>query len=661
VRALGPCEATLGAGGAKARGAASLFQVAGGECHRLSSGADGVLGVGLSPVPTQVGLVFSFVGGDACAAPAGGAGEVNRTGVVSLECFNGRAPENRVEEVGHCTYRITLQHVAGCPLQCPRDGEGAVCGGRTRGECLRDPAAGAARCACREGHSGDDCSTAPSQLPAPTPEPSAAAPPPPRRAVGAAVAAAGARVAPPLSDGAGAAAGARSSGGGSGGGGARASSLMGWITVYFPVSLVVVWAAGGGLRGLRVAAGARTLRGRLGALLPFVALCALLFVVFPQVWGGGGAAARAAAADAAPRFAAAVPPLRAAAAAPAHAPFGTLKERLPALPPHTLASQRVFIRTFNVRGGGPQCLANIAWAFHAAVGVRGTFVTTRAPLWDFYVKNISVGDCVAGSREAVACRRGDVVVNHEFFQDSYDPSLGLKQFIWELGDVPLSSSWQATHGAAKYLGHSFYTRDFVLGSRYALLRQFVPPGQWGELPASPEALRARKGNLVLLDDEGTEDVVRRLEPLRARWPDLEVVVLKGFTWDELKDLFLRAKVLIDAGMRGMERISVECLQFFVVPLHVSGGRRTLPPLLRSPKPHPPCPPPPPPPQPFRSTPATATASTTTRCRTRSTSTGTATKRSPIRFKTTPRTSSPRWTRCWRTGTAPRGVWKRRAR
>ena len=96
----------------------------------------------------------------------------------------------------------------------------------------------------------------------------------------------------------------------------------------------------------------------------------------------------------------------------------------------------------------------------------------------------------------------------------------------------------------------------------------MPHGQWGALPASADALRGVKENLVLVDDEGTEDVVGRLEALRGRWPDLRVVVLKGFSREELKDLFLRAKVVIDAGMRGMERITMECLQFFVVPLHV---------------------------------------------------------------------------------------------
>jgi hypothetical protein len=341
-----------------------------------------------------------------------------------------------------------------------------------------------------------------------------------------------------------------------------------------------VWVVGGGWRSLQAAAGARTLRARVGALLPAVALSALILVTASQgmggssgggataVAGGGGGGAGGRDADLAPRYALALaPPAR-----------YSVVDRMPIVPAHTRLHQRVYVRVFNVGGGGPQCLAGLAWLFSQALGVQGTFATRNAPIWSYYLRNVSVGDCVPpnprdSSAEDVAswrpCRgRGDIVINHEFFMDKYDPALGIKEFIWELGDVSPLSTWQATHGAAKYLGHSFYTRDFVLGSRYALLRTFVPHGQWGEVATSPAALRAGKENLVLLDDEGTEDVVGRLAPLRVRWPDLEVVVLKGFSREQLKGLFIRAKVLIDAGMRGMERITMECLQFYVVPLHV---------------------------------------------------------------------------------------------
>ena len=237
-------------------------------------------------------------------------------------------------------------------------------------------------------------------------------------------------------------------------------------------------------------------------------------------------------------------------------PLPSLASRRPRISDFNRDFQRVFVRTFDIKGGGPHGLASYAWSLSQVLGVRGTHITRRTPMWDSrYTANISlVGE---GSV------RGDIVLNHEFYESQPHPDSGIKQFILELGDIPL----QAAHSTSKFAGHSFYTRDFVRSPAPAMLRQFVRPAQWPNVPASPEELRSVKENLVLVDDEGPNGVLGVLrQRLSARWPELEVVELKGFSSDELASLFRRAKVYVDGGMRGMERTAQEAMLFFVVPV-----------------------------------------------------------------------------------------------
>jgi hypothetical protein len=529
ARVPATCAATQGADGAQLNSAAFVYQFeSGGACHRIS-GAGAGAGASMLPDRKRFGLQFVFAGGDACTRPGAGVGFVQRLARVSLDCYNGRVPISTVEETGLCEYSISIRHPAACPLDCPRGAAGNVCSGRSHGACMKDPESSAPLCSCVGGFSGRACEVAPAAL---LVQPSAEPSPP-----------------------------------------------------ALPRASQPATQRGASMREEHSAAHLIPAPSRVGTALPSVlspgifalvfcgvALIALVFLRRAAVVALGRS--RAIAATCAAALCGAIFVWQQALPLPAHAPrissyhCSSALTALPQLPLPSLASrrppissfnrefQRVFVRSFDIKGGGPHGLASYAWSLSQMLGVRGTHITKRTPMWDSrYTANITlVGEGAV---------RGDIVLNHEYFESQPHPDSGIKQFILELGDVPL----QAAHSASKFAGHSFYTRDFVRSPAVALLRQFVHPAQWPNVPARPEELRGVKENLVLVDDEGPNGVLVMLrQRLAARWPDLEVVELKGFSSDELASLFRRAKVYVDGGMRGMERTAQEAMLFFVVPV-----------------------------------------------------------------------------------------------
>ncbi len=119
-----------------------------GECYALSDHgrkrAAGALRGG------GVGVEVALTGGTECGAA------LRRAITVIVECGDGGVAPPAVEPVKDCLFLLRVRSPAGCPLECARDGAGAVCGGPARGACkLRD---GGARCACVAGHDGPACS-----------------------------------------------------------------------------------------------------------------------------------------------------------------------------------------------------------------------------------------------------------------------------------------------------------------------------------------------------------------------------------------------------------------------------------------------------------------------------------------------------------------------
>jgi hypothetical protein len=485
----------------------------------------------MMPDAEHFGLQFGFAGGDACPVPGGGF--VRRLANVTLECYNGRVSHGTVSETGLCQYRFAIRHSAACPLECPRGANGAICSGHSRGACVKDSVTASPLCRCTGGSSGIACEDLPALPPI---QPSAEPSPPPLPLMRASSAIshlqsqrfADRRVAP-----------------------TPATVFIADTAPNFfatPSFSPIVCASFAAL--LFVASRSysrRPISSR--STIAAASACGCIFLVLMVQHAPSVPAPRASSHLL-------FNPFTAPTSLAQTLPLPSLAARQVPLSDFNRNYQRIFVRNFNIEGGGPHCLASYAWTLSQVLGVRGAHITTRSPVWDArYTANISL----VGEGSA----RGDIVLNHEYHTSQPHPDSGIKQFIIELGDVPL----QAIHSKSKYVGHSFYTRTFVRSPATALLRPFVRPDQWPSIPSGPEELRSVKENLVLVDDEGPSGVLGMLQQrLSARWPDIVVVELKGFSKLELALLFRRAKVYVDGGMRGMERAAQEAMLFYVVPV-----------------------------------------------------------------------------------------------
>lgn len=74
---------------------------------------------------------------------------------VDLPCANKLNPiPTHAYEVEHCSYKVTMPSVYGCPLECPVANR-ELCGGN--GHCAYDYDKRAARCYCNKGYGGANC------------------------------------------------------------------------------------------------------------------------------------------------------------------------------------------------------------------------------------------------------------------------------------------------------------------------------------------------------------------------------------------------------------------------------------------------------------------------------------------------------------------------
>jgi len=580
------CGATsVGSDGVVRSGGAYLWQMeTGAPCHRLTGPAPPA--VGAIPDPTALGIMVAFEqAGDACPKPgADGApgGFVNRSGQLVLECSNSAAHTARVEEVGLCTYRVTMQHAAGCPLGCPRAAAGGkVCGGSSRGACHADPATLQPRCRCRGGFTGRACEEAPPLPEAPSPEPS---PPPPWRQQQQPQRQ---RPAPPALR-------ERPSGADAGEGGRGSPACDSQPVALLPPLAYAAAAALFAYSAVRAgqaagpaakgSAGARAggrMPPRALALLLAAGIAVLVFIFSAPAAPAPGAASVSASAASAAAAAAAFAAAAGAAAPGAAAAGGGGLFRLPgpaygALPPAPFlasrlvlpaplrASQRVYVQAANTGSDAAHALVQLAWTLHVALGVDKTFASAPAPGWDaLYPARARLAD----EKDVAYAGLGALAVSEAFRGGGVaEGALGVKRFVWVLGDVEGAAREAGAHPGVKLLAGSFFAREVLRLPAAALLRPWVPPNEWPDAPAGVEDAAGAKEDLVLVDGDAAWDVDQVLEG--AALGAVVERVPPDAPKHTLKALLTRAKVLVVTSPRGFERLAQVALLFFVVPIVV---------------------------------------------------------------------------------------------
>jgi len=154
------------------------------NCYRLSDcfddGPDIEIGL-LDPVEPASGVYFLVRGGNTCPNSYSDKAACttltddwvdtaycSRSFKLNVKCHNEimQVPEKEhVVENSGCAYEATINHVAGCPLECPRSASGQVCS--ARGVCFfpgydsGEDAEGVTdislQCLCEQGYSGERC------------------------------------------------------------------------------------------------------------------------------------------------------------------------------------------------------------------------------------------------------------------------------------------------------------------------------------------------------------------------------------------------------------------------------------------------------------------------------------------------------------------------
>ena len=177
---------------------------------------------------------------------------------------------------------------------------------------------------------------------------------------------------------------------------------------------------------------------------------------------------------------------------------------------------------------------------------------------------------------------GSVTVTTEWAPCTLPHRRGIKQLGYELS-IQLGKEQlvdpQKLH--CLWFGHSHYTRQFVDGPSRAIMRQYFSEVYTRDTPTSLAQATTLKRNLVIIDGDfdhelgggaccvpppggHAQDLHNSL--VSAGIKDVEVVVLKGLTSVQVRELFKQAKVIVDGHMTGMERANQEASLSWVVPV-----------------------------------------------------------------------------------------------
>lgn len=103
-----------------------------------------------------VGVQLKYTGGGKCRDSPG----KDRSFVIEFACIHEATALpaiSTVYEDDFCEYKVTMESIYGCPLECHSGDHDKVCSGH--GICAVDTGTRVSRCFCNEGRTGDDCMT----------------------------------------------------------------------------------------------------------------------------------------------------------------------------------------------------------------------------------------------------------------------------------------------------------------------------------------------------------------------------------------------------------------------------------------------------------------------------------------------------------------------
>lgn len=103
-----------------------------------------------------VGVQLKYAQGGDCRDSPGR----ERSFIIEFVCVHEATalpPISTVYEDDFCQYKVTMESIYGCPMQCHTSVHNKVCGGH--GICAVDTGTKVSRCFCNEGYTGTDCLT----------------------------------------------------------------------------------------------------------------------------------------------------------------------------------------------------------------------------------------------------------------------------------------------------------------------------------------------------------------------------------------------------------------------------------------------------------------------------------------------------------------------
>lgn len=213
------------------------------------------------------------------------------------------------------------------------------------------------------------------------------------------------------------------------------------------------------------------------------------------------------------------------------------------------AGKQYFVQTVSFHSGGPEALLQLFMAMRKA-GLDVYHADVHPEHVQLYRQlGLLSSEDVARVPPSMNFSSNWVVIRPEVAK--CDESSHARQFIWLLA---INGHFNCT-----LLSHSYHISRAYGVPMYSTLLPYMSPIIWNYTDILP------KMNIVVVDNDAHE-LVNGLVSLKEIVPDLEVVTAVGRNKHDMYRLLSQAKVVVDANMRGLERIIYEGRILGAVPI-----------------------------------------------------------------------------------------------